>query len=137
MTEQLERILERDAERSVQESRQTALNAARTDAEQDEREDQIIVEQGPVGPDIEMGEVEASAVARSRFNDMAQDAAKKATLLSKTVISQEFGKLEVDDQNEYEAGVAGNYSGGDVQQNFGDVKIGSQNKIRQGVFRSM
>lgn len=65
---------------------------------------------------------------------MVREATRKAVRLSKSVVKQNFGDLEMEDNHEYDQGLAGEVEG-DVIQTFGKTKIGSGNKVRQGIYK--
>ena len=157
MTDQLAKILEQDAEASA---RRIAEDAKR-DAEKDDEQDQQEEEQAVVGgsrmnqdlADVDavdeesVGQYAAGELVESDgaviewsaedFERKVRDASDKALLLSRSVVRQTFGTVEMDDENEYAAGVAGVAGGieGEVHQQFGNVKIGSKNKVKQGIYR--
>jgi hypothetical protein len=68
------------------------------------------------------------------FEDMIKEASRRGIQLSKSVVKQRFGNLEMEDDNDVNQGTDGKVDG-EVYQIFGDAKIGSGNKVRQGVHR--
>jgi hypothetical protein len=67
------------------------------------------------------------------FEDMIREASSKGIQLSKSVVKQRFGNLEMEDDNDVNQGTDGKVDG-EVYQVFGDAKIGSGNKLQQGVY---
>jgi hypothetical protein len=74
------------------------------------------------------------ATSVADFEDMIKEASRKGIQLSKSVVKQRFGNLEMEDDNDVNQGTDGKVDG-EVYQIFGDAKIGSGNKVRQGVHR--
>jgi hypothetical protein len=66
------------------------------------------------------------------FENMIREASSRGIQLSKSVVKQRFGNLEMEDDNDVNQGTDGKVDG-DVYQIFGNAKIGSGNKVQQGV----
>lgn len=118
-------------------ARTEAENTAQLDAQQDEEEEHNMVQHDAmeldVARDIPMDDEAFGASSVRDFEDMIKEASRRGIQLSKSVVKQRFGNLEMADDNDVQQGKYGKVDG-EVYQNFGDAKIGSGNKVRQGVY---
>jgi hypothetical protein len=67
------------------------------------------------------------------FENMIRDASSRGIQLSKSVVKQRFGNLEMVNDNKVKQGTEGKVDG-EVYQIFGDAKLGSRNEVHQGVY---
>jgi hypothetical protein len=130
-------LLHKEATRQARKVQEEAEATAQLDMKRDEEEERETSEQGPMKVDrtnkMPTGDEKLGASSVHDFENMIREASKKGILLSESVVKQEFGILEMEDENEYKQGMAGKVDG-KLEQSFGNVKIGSKNKVQQGVY---
>jgi hypothetical protein len=125
-------LLVQEATSQVLRAQQEAENAARRDDEQDEEEDNN--PEFDVAGEISIDNDPIAASSVQRFGDMLGEATNASVRLSRSVVNQRFGTLEMENDNEVKQGVADKVDG-EVRQSFGNAKIGSGNKVYQGIHR--
>ena len=118
-----------------------AERTAQLDMERDEEEHEMVQHDAmEVGVAHEMSTddevLDDSSV--QDFEDMVTKASSRGIQLSKSVVKQRFGNLEMVYENEVkqgvqQGGVVRDY--GEVYQSFGDAKLGSRNTVHQGIWR--
>ena len=114
-----------------------AERTAQFDVERDEEEEHEMVQHDAmeldVAPEIPTSSETLGATSMQDFEDMIRKASSRGIQLSKSVVKQCFGTLEMVDDNEVKQGVEGKVDG-EVYQKFGNAKLGSWNKVHQGVY---
>lgn len=118
-------------------ARTEAENTAQLDAQQDEEEEHDMVQHDAmeldVAREISTDDEAFGASSVRDFEDMIKEASRRGTQLSKSVVKQRFGNLEMVDDNRVKQGTDGKVNG-EVYQIFGDAKLGSRNEVHQGVY---
>jgi hypothetical protein len=131
-------LLYKEATNQALMTRAEAERTAQLDVEGDEEEERGMVRDDAmeldIAREIPTGCETLGATSMQDFEDMIREASSRGIQLSKSVVKQRFGTLEMEDDNEVKQGVEGKVDG-EVYQSFGNAKIGSGNKVHQGVYR--
>lgn len=113
---------------------------AELDTEQDEEEHEMAQHDAmevDVAHEISTDDEALDDFSVQDFEDMVMKASSRGIQLSKSVVNQRFGNLEMLDENEVkqgvqQGGVVRDY--GEVYQSFGDAKLGSRNTVHHGIW---
>lgn len=131
-------LLTKEAASQALMTRAEAERTAQLDVERDEEEEHEMVQDDAMelcmARDIPTAGEALGATSMQDFEEMIREASSRGIQLSKSVVKQRFGTLEMEDDNEVKQGVEGK-GGGEVYQTFGNAKIGSGNKVHQGVYK--
>lgn len=138
ISDDVAKLLLKEATSQALTVREEAEKAAQLDVERDEEEEHCTAGHDAmeldVACEVPTGDETLGASSVQDFENIVTGASHRGIQLSRSVVEQEFGKLEMEDDNEFKRGIEGKAKG-EVKQKFGDTKIGSGNKVSEGIYK--